>query len=58
MENARIRVTVTINLNEGWASNLSRDELVEFVRERINTSLGFRGQIKRLSVVTKDGIAE
>ena len=51
ISNGQITFKVTLNLDENWASHLSKDELVEYLKARLNSSLGFRGQIKRFSVV-------
>ncbi len=51
MDKKEITVKVTLELDEKWVSNLSPEEIVEYVKERVNSSLGFRGQIKKFSVV-------
>ena len=51
MDENKITLRVTLVLDEKWASHLTRDELVEYIKERLNSSLGFRGNVKRLSVV-------
>ena len=51
MSNGQITFKMTLNLDENWDSHLSKDELVEYLKTRLNSSLGFRGQIKRFSVV-------
>lgn len=52
MSNGQITFKMTLNLDENWASHLSKDELVEYLKTRLNSSLGFRGQIKRFGVVS------
>jgi hypothetical protein len=51
MDENKITLRVTLVLDEKWASHLTRDELAEYIKERLNSSLGFRGNVKRLSVV-------
>jgi hypothetical protein len=51
MSNDQITFKVTLNLDDNWASHLSEDELVKYLKERLNSSLGFRGQVERFSVV-------
>ena len=46
MSNGQITFKMTLNLDENWASHLSKDELVEYLKARLNSSLGFRGQIR------------
>ncbi len=53
MQYIEIKFKATLQLDEKWASNHTTEELIEYIKERINSSLGFRGQIKRLSVVPK-----
>ena len=52
MSNGQITFKMTLNLDDNWASHLSKDELVEYLKARLNSSLGFRGQIKRFGVVS------
>lgn len=51
MANNQITFKVTLKLDENWASHLSKDDLVVYLKERLNSSVGFRGQVERFSVV-------
>jgi len=51
MDNKQITVKVTLELDPKWASNLTREEVVEYIKSRLSSSLGFRGQVKKFSVV-------
>jgi len=51
MANNQIAFKVTLNLDENWASHLSKDELVAYLKARLNSSIGFKGQVERFSVV-------
>jgi hypothetical protein len=53
MRNIQIKFKVTLELDEQWASNQTIEELTDYIKERLNSSLGFRGQIKRLTVVNR-----
>jgi len=53
MAGIEIRIKATLHLDERWASNQTTEELVEYLRARLNSSLGFRGQIKKLKLVSK-----
>lgn len=53
MQNIEIKFKATLLLDERWASNHTTEELIEYIKDRIDSSLGFRGQIKRLSLVTR-----
>jgi len=54
MPKSEITFKVTLKLDEKWASNRSQDEIIESIKDRFNTSLGFRGGIKRFSVIGKN----
>lgn len=53
MPEIEIEFKATLQLDEKWASNQTTEELIEYIKARINSSLGFRGQIKKLSLVTR-----
>lgn len=44
-----MKFNVTLELDEKWASNLTREELIEYLKARLDYSLGFRGHVKKLS---------
>jgi hypothetical protein len=44
---------MTLALDQEWASNLSEEEILEFIQHSFNTCLGFRGEIKRLRTVSR-----
>jgi hypothetical protein len=48
VHNIEVTFEVTLELDEQWASNHTADELIEYVKDRMRSSLGFRGQIKAL----------
>lgn len=51
MDDNQITFKITLELDGQWATNLSEDELLDYIRHRMNSSLGFRGQIKKFNVV-------
>ena len=51
MPDNQITFKVTLKLDENWSSHLGEDELVTYLKERLNSSVGFRGQVERFSVV-------
>ena len=53
MQDITIKFKVTVQLNEKWASNLTTEEIIEYLKARMNSSLGFRGKIKKLNVVQR-----
>jgi hypothetical protein len=53
MPEIEIKFKATLKLDEEWAGRLTTEELIEYIKDRINSSLGVRGQVKKLSLVTK-----
>jgi hypothetical protein len=53
MPDIEIKFKVTIKLSEKWASTMSTEELINYIKDKLNEALGFRGQIKKLSVVNE-----
>ena len=53
MSNSEVSITMTLKLDEEWSQHQDEDELVDYLRARIDSSLGFRGRIKRLRLVAK-----
>ena len=48
MTKNELTLRATLKLDEKWASNFTREELLEYLKEKLNYSLGFRGELKRL----------
>jgi hypothetical protein len=48
-----INVKLTLRLNGTWASDYSDKELVDYLRQRIDTVLGFRGEVHRVTVASR-----
>jgi hypothetical protein len=53
MKDNGVLLKVTLLLDEKWASHHTKDEIIESVRTRLDTSLGFRGRTVKLKVVDK-----
>lgn len=49
----RLYLSATIDVDEKWAGNHSREELAETIKDRLSSSLGFRGQVGELEVSTR-----
>jgi hypothetical protein len=45
----QLKFNVTLELDEKWASNFSPEELREYLKSRLDYSLGFRGRVKKLT---------
>ena len=48
--NAKFEVRLLIRLNSRWASHLTDDEIRDYIQQRLNSSLGFRGQVKEFAM--------
>ena len=46
-------VSVTLELDEKWASAQSKEGLTDYLKSRLNGSLGFRGHVKRFRIVSR-----
>jgi len=55
MEQTEVRLKVTLSLDRKWTKNFdgNRAELLEYLKARLNSSLGFRGQVKKLTIVDR-----
>ena len=53
MQDVEIKLRVTLTLDEKWARNHTQEELADYIKERMNSSLGFRGQIKKFAIAKK-----
>ena len=51
MESHEIVLKVTLNLDGQWPTLMSKEELTDYLMTRMNSSLGFRGQVKKLKLV-------
>ena len=51
MEANQITAKVTLNLDEKWASNLTSEELNDYIRTRLDFALGFRGRVKKIKTI-------
>ena len=53
MKDHGVMLKVTLMLDEKWASHQTKEEIIESIRTRLDTSLGFRGRTVKLKVVDK-----
>ena len=53
MKPLEIKLNVTVQLDEKWASNLTTEELVECLKAQLDKGLGSRGQITKLKLANK-----
>ena len=53
MPEIEIKFKATLKLDEKWADRQTTEQLIESIKARINSSLEFRGQVKKLTVVSK-----
>lgn len=43
MEDNTLKLKITLNLDGKWATQMSEEELLEYLTVRLNSCLGFRG---------------
>ena len=53
MENTEVKLKVTLELDQEWAGHHSSEEVMEFIKHKMDYILGFRGRIKRLKPVKR-----
>jgi hypothetical protein len=53
MPDIEIKFKMTLELSETWANTLSTEELIDYVKSKLNESLGTKGEIKKLSIVDR-----
>jgi hypothetical protein len=53
MNDNRITIKATIGIDKKWSKQMSEDELVEYIKARLNSSLGFRGAIEKFKIVKR-----
>jgi hypothetical protein len=53
VNNHEVTFRVRLKLDETWAGNLDEDVLVEYIRDRLNSSLGFRGRVTGFALVAE-----
>jgi len=53
MRDNGVMLKVTLSLDEKWSSHQTKEEIIESIRTRLDTSLGFRGRTVKLKVVEK-----
>jgi hypothetical protein len=51
MEGKEAVLKMTLELSEKRVSNFTEDELIEYIKQRLNYSLGFRGEVRNLRVL-------
>ena len=53
MPDIEIKLKLTLKLSEKWAGAMSTEELINYIKEKLNKSLGVKGKIKKLNVVNE-----
>jgi len=48
-----VMLRVTLKLDETWSSHQTREEMLESIRVRLDSSLGFRGRTQNMKVLEK-----
>ena len=47
----KIKLNITLELDQKWASRLTKEELTEYLKARLNYCLGFRGEVKKMTPI-------
>jgi hypothetical protein len=50
-----LTLRVTLKIDGKWAGHQTKEEMVESIRTRLDTSLGFRGRTERVKVMERRG---
>jgi len=50
MKDNQTTAKVTMKLDEKWAKNLNDEELKEYIKLRLDNSLGFRGHVEKVRI--------
>ena len=53
MQEIEIKFKATLKLDEKWAGKQTTEQLIEFIKAKINSGLGLKGQVKKLTIVSK-----
>ncbi len=53
MSNKKMRIQFSLDLDERLSS-LNEDELKDYVRQRLDSALGFRADVERIKVVPRE----
>jgi len=48
MNKDHLTITVTLEVNDQWASSLSDEQLKDYIRSRLEYAIGFRGRVDRM----------
>jgi hypothetical protein len=48
MDKDHLTITVTLEVNDEWASSLSDEQLKDYFRSRLEYAIGFRGRVDRI----------
>lgn len=53
MPDIEIKFKLTLKLNEKWAGTMNTEELINYIKDKLNQSLQLKGEIKKLSLIDK-----
>ncbi len=51
MKTKEVKFRVTLEIDEKWARGQTKEELVEYLEIRLNSSLGFKGAVQKFGLV-------
>ncbi len=53
MNTNQLKLRLELELDPEWASNQNEEEVVEFIRDKLSNSLGFRATVKGCKVARR-----
>jgi hypothetical protein len=52
MDDNTITLKMTLTIDGRWSAQMSEEDLIEYLIAKLNNNLGFRGQVKKLRLVS------
>ncbi len=53
MARKQVKLSITLGLDKDWAMGQREAEFLEYVENRLNTTLGFRGHVANITISRK-----
>lgn len=50
MNSKQTTAKVTLKLNEQWAGNLSKDQVTDYIKVKLQTAMGFRARVESVKL--------
>jgi hypothetical protein len=53
MKDNKITFKATIGVDKKWSKQMSEEDLIEYIKARLNSSMGFRGAIEKFEIIKR-----